>query len=62
MKNHSYYLWKSCVRKQAHDTREAAAAQKGMDVYQCRHCGKWHRTSGVGKLVNQLRRTKKFRG
>lgn len=56
-----YQLWKACVRKRAFATQAAAAAQKGMDVYRCQHCGQWHRTSGVNKLVAQLRRVRTTR-
>jgi len=59
--NNAFHIWKACLRKQQFPTREAAF-QKGMEVYRCKHCSKWHRTSGVTKFVNQLRRTKKFRG
>lgn len=34
---------RACLRKLAFETREQAAEHKGMDVYLCKHCYKWHR-------------------
>jgi hypothetical protein len=33
---------RACLRKVAYEAQEAAF-QKGMDVYLCHHCYKWHR-------------------
>lgn len=35
---------------------EAEAFQKGQRSYRCRHCNLWHRTSGITKLLNLIRR------
>ena len=34
---------RACLRKVAYETQEAAAEQKGMEVYLCHYCYKWHR-------------------
>lgn len=47
--------WKTCDRKKAYDTREAAF-QKGQEVYQCRYCGKFHRSGSLSKLIATVRR------
>jgi hypothetical protein len=48
-----FQLWKSCTRKTAFET-EAAAFQKGQRSYLCRHCGKWHRSGALTKLIVTL--------
>jgi hypothetical protein len=55
-----FQLWKSCLRKKAFPTAEAAY-QKGQEIYRCRYCGLWHRTGGTLKLLAQLRRIPKRR-
>lgn len=41
----------ACDRKRAYET-EAAAMQPGQMHYQCRYCGKWHRS---GSAVRQAK-------
>jgi len=59
--SNAFHIWKACLRKKQFATREAAAAQPGMAVYRCKHCGQWHRTNGVNKFVAQLRRVQTHR-
>jgi hypothetical protein len=48
-----FRLWKSCIRKKRFAT-EAEAFQKGQRSYQCRHCGGWHRSGALTKIIVQL--------
>jgi len=50
----AFHRWKSCERKRAYESAELAR-QKGQDVYLCQFCGKWHRTSGITKLLWNVR-------
>lgn len=45
---------RGCKSKRAYPTREAAAAQKGNDVYQCKFCHQWHRTGAIAALANTM--------
>jgi hypothetical protein len=45
---------KMCLSKRAYNTKEAAM-QKSQRVYQCKHCGKWHRSGQFAKFVNYLK-------
>lgn len=44
-----------CERKVGYSSAEAAR-QKGQDVYQCKHCGLWHRTGQLAALLALTRR------
>jgi hypothetical protein len=50
--------WKSCARKRAFETPEAAF-QKGQSAYQCNYCGKWHRSGALAKLVAAVSKIKR---
>jgi hypothetical protein len=45
--------WKMCERKRKYATREEAF-QKGQEVYQCKHCGYWHRSGSLASLVAKV--------
>jgi hypothetical protein len=45
--------WKTCERKKKFESADAAF-QKGQHVYQCRYCGKWHRSGALTKFIVQL--------
>jgi hypothetical protein len=45
-------LRRMCLDKRAYKTKEAAY-QKGMKVYLCPHCRKWHRASLVENYVRK---------
>lgn len=49
--------WKTCTRKRAYPTREAAF-QKGQEVYRCRYCRQFHRSGSLSKLVALVRKEK----
>ena len=50
---------KACSRKKRYPT-EKAAFQKGQRIYECPHCGGWHRSGAFAKFVSKLRwRSKK---
>jgi Zn-finger protein len=49
--------WKTCTRKKAYPSREAAF-QKGQEVYQCRYCHQFHRSGSLSKLVAALQKIK----
>lgn len=44
---------KMCVSKKSYETKQLAY-QKGQRVYQCPHCGKWHRSGQFARFVKQL--------
>jgi hypothetical protein len=52
-----FQLWKSCQRKRRFAT-EAEAVQKGQSHYHCKHCGGWHRSGALTKLIVQLSHAK----
>jgi hypothetical protein len=54
-----FRAWRSCRRKVGFPTR-AAAERSGQDVYQCRICGRWHRTGSNARLAAALRRRRAF--
>lgn len=47
-----------CESKVAFDT-EAQAFQKNQRVYECPHCGKWHRSGAFTTLVRTLQNRSK---
>jgi hypothetical protein len=49
---------KACESKAAYATAEEAY-QKGQRVYQCRYCGKFHRSGAFAKLVATVSRNKR---
>ena len=42
-----------CTDKVAFETKESAY-QKGQQCYQCKYCGKWHRSGKIAKLIAQV--------
>jgi hypothetical protein len=46
--------YQMCVRKKPFNTRSEAETQKGAQVYKCFHCGKWHRSLQLTKLINKV--------
>lgn len=51
--------WKTCERKKAFPTREAAF-QKGQEIYRCPYCRQFHRTAETAKLIAAIRRSPKL--
>lgn len=56
----SFRVWRACARKKGFPTAEAAH-QRGQEVYRCRHCGQWHRSGALGKLVAAVRSKRSFK-
>lgn len=50
-----YKKLRACIRKVRFDTADEAR-RKGQDIYQCKHCGGWHRSGSVYTLANTLLR------
>ena len=46
---------RACGRKKPFATEADALAQKGMDVYLCRFCNKWHRTKVIPDYIRKKR-------
>ncbi len=46
---------KGCTDKKAFETKEEALC-KNQEVYKCRICGKFHRTTNLFKLIRSVRR------
>jgi transposase-like protein len=46
---------KGCIDKKQFDT-EKEAYQKGQDSYKCKHCGKWHRSGRLSKLISTIKK------
>jgi len=44
---------KMCTNKRKFNTPEEAS-QKGMNTYECPHCGKWHRTSDTVHKLKKI--------
>jgi hypothetical protein len=44
-----------CTRKVAYET-EGDAYQKGQVTYQCRYCGKFHRSGSLADMTSYLRK------
>jgi len=52
-----FYKWKACLRKKKYPSKEAAYDHfNKWDIYQCPHCGKFHRASPMGTRINERRR------
>ena len=49
---------KMCLSKLAFKTKEEAF-QKGQRVYQCKFCGKWHRSGQQAKFASELKKAGK---
>jgi len=47
-------LLNDCGRKRKYKTQEAAY-QKNQRSYKCEHCGGWHRSGALGKLVTHIK-------
>lgn len=45
---------KMCLTKRSYETKEEAY-QKGQRIYQCKHCGKWHRSGQFAKFLSDLK-------
>lgn len=45
---------KMCLNKKAFETEEEAF-QQGQRIYQCKHCGKWHRSGQMATFIAELR-------
>ena len=46
---------KMCLNKKAYETKEFAY-QKGQESYNCKHCGKWHRSGKMTKFIVGVRK------
>lgn len=46
-----------CLDKVAYGSRQLAEI-KGQDVYKCPHCGLYHRTTKVAKVIDQIHKSK----
>jgi hypothetical protein len=51
----------ACERKRAYDSAEEARCV-GQKIYQCRYCGKWHRSASFQTLVNSINKRAKKSG
>lgn len=46
--------YRQCDSKKPYPSLEAAQSN-GMETYECPHCGLWHRTGKIPKLVGIIR-------
>ncbi len=49
---------KMCLDKKAFETKEDAF-QKGQSSYQCKHCGKWHRSGQMTEFIVKIKNKSK---
>ena len=46
---------KACLNKAVFETKDLAY-QKNQQSYQCKHCGKWHRSGKMTKFIVQIKK------
>jgi hypothetical protein len=49
-----------CLNKKKYNTLEEAKKCPEQDVYKCKYCGKYHRTTQLKKLIKYIRGSKKI--